>query len=874
MKTEKNIIKSYQPVLFQQASVEAIAKHFRDHDRALCADEAGLGKTIIARGVIEQMAREKAEGQVESYRTQLTRWWELFCEKETIYNTSSGIENNKRKALTEFVKDVTGADYDIGGGKKWANSQNANLTVQECVQNSIDQLNAQTLPDFLKRVIKLYTYGAESNKRVTWNTSLKDVSALGFRVLYVCCNLAVAEQNSRKLIPVSQCSNQGAKDKPDRLSVLWYYLENYSTPYVELYPITATLTTSDTPGNQNELNKLNELREIWKKDTNMVEAAKRNGVDLDGKIEKEKKKGTSRVDLFRRLAEMQSLMKFHPDLIIFDEFQNFTDMIHLIDMKENDFKTYLSNLPSNNAQSAQTEDDGDKQAEDDRDEQAEDDGNRKDALKRCWKIVQELMKPVEGKEPPKLLMLSATPFHAGRVKNDLNRIEYQQLVIFMAKGNPSSGWQSKTPEELEQYLYGLGIFRNERIRLMQKNNHAYHLVECDGTGLLTRAAMIGKNEGKRAVGIVKTTPELSSVDEVYKGKYSILRNSKQIPPHARYERLKDIVFAPNANDVSRTGRVREYSGSDFGQLLWIPPVTPSKPLNGIFAQYADFSKTLVFSNLRVIPLSIVQCLNRDVPVQCCNLNGIDDKIKKYLEENVFSLFPGEAKALAERFVDYLARVGGRAIGGNPSEQKVIEYIEAGCLADVMKEYAALGYDGSDLLLALDENYSKTPFFAMDSEELMKSDQTSNVRRSFNSPFYPFVLVTTSIGAEGLDYHQYCNRLVHYTKPSDVVALEQKNGRIDRYESLAQRRWWASPGNRFLLSHEFNERKNASGEMVPKWDAGEGNLHYYFLYTRYTSEENALEELFSEQKKYRRRIGVNGVVDPDSLNLCPYLRRKP
>lgn len=155
---------------------------------------------------------------------------------------------------------------------------------------------------------------------------------------------------------------------------------------------------------------------------------------------------------------------------------------------------------------------------------------------------------------------------------------------------------------------------------------------------------------------------------------------------------------------------------------------------------------------------------------------------------------------------------------------------------------------------------------------MKSDQTANVRRSFNSPFYPFVQVTTSIGTEGLDYHQYCNRLVHYTKPSGIVALEQKNGRIDRYKSLAQRRWWAPPGNRFFLSHEFSAREKASGEMVPEWDAGEGGLHYYFLYTRYTGEEDALEELFREQKKYRSCVGVNGVIEPESLNLCPYLHQ--
>ena len=40
---------------FQQASIEAIYKHYEvyNNKRALCADEAGLGKTYIARGEIE-----------------------------------------------------------------------------------------------------------------------------------------------------------------------------------------------------------------------------------------------------------------------------------------------------------------------------------------------------------------------------------------------------------------------------------------------------------------------------------------------------------------------------------------------------------------------------------------------------------------------------------------------------------------------------------------------------------------------------------------------------------------------------------------------------------------------------------------------------
>lgn len=61
-----------------------------------------------------------------------------------------------------------------------------------------------------------------------------------------------------------------------------------------------------------------------------------------------------------------------------------------------------------------------------------------------------------------------------------------------------------------------------------------------------------------------------------------------------------------------------------------------------------------------------------------------------------------------------------------------------------------------------------------------------IRHSFNSPFWPFVLTTTSIGQEGLDFHNYCRKIVHWNLPSNPVDLEQREGRINRYKCLAIR----------------------------------------------------------------------------------------
>lgn len=62
----------------------------------------------------------------------------------------------------------------------------------------------------------------------------------------------------------------------------------------------------------------------------------------------------------------------------------------------------------------------------------------------------------------------------------------------------------------------------------------------------------------------------------------------------------------------------------------------------------------------------------------------------------------------------------------------------------------------------------------------------NIRQAFNSPFRPFVLASTSIGQEGLDFHFYCKKIFHWNLPSNPIDFEQREGRIHRYQGLVIR----------------------------------------------------------------------------------------
>lgn len=74
----------------------------------------------------------------------------------------------------------------------------------------------------------------------------------------------------------------------------------------------------------------------------------------------------------------------------------------------------------------------------------------------------------------------------------------------------------------------------------------------------------------------------------------------------------------------------------------------------------------------------------------------------------------------------------------------------------------------------------------DDQKEEKAEGKDRVRQAFNSPFWPHVLVTTSVGQEGLDFHRYCRELVHWNLPVNPIDFEQREGRINRYRSLAVR----------------------------------------------------------------------------------------
>jgi hypothetical protein len=100
-----------------------------------------------------------------------------------------------------------------------------------------------------------------------------------------------------------------------------------------------------------------------------------------------------------------------------------------------------------------------------------------------------------------------------------------------------------------------------------------------------------------------------------------------------------------------------------------------------------------------------------------------------------------------------------------------------------------------------------------------------------------VLNSTSIGQEGLDFHWYCSRVVHWNIPANPIDIEQREGRVNRYKSLVVRRRVAEtikqemPSVRplqdedywqELFSHAKTTLAGQKSELAPYWHMPTGS----------------------------------------------------
>lgn len=196
----------------------------------------------------------------------------------------------------------------------------------------------------------------------------------------------------------------------------------------------------------------------------------------------------------------------------------------------------------------------------------------------------------------------------------------------------------------------------------------------------------------------------------------------------------------------------------------------------------------------------------------------------------------------------------------------------------------------------------------DSDKSDKSDKQNTgkrltyIRNRFQSPFYPFVLAASETAQEGVNLHNYCRTLVHWSVPSHLNSLVQEEGRVNRRGSWIQRKQMA-----YLLHHAkdpllkekwrdgwpavFEEGTAAAlcasnglalsphqGGLFPLWylpmpqGAEVPRLQRMLLCLPLSRETEEYEQLFRSEQAYST-FGLRA-EDAITRQLCPYLVCSP
>lgn len=152
------------------------------------------------------------------------------------------------------------------------------------------------------------------------------------------------------------------------------------------------------------------------------------------------------------------------------------------------------------------------------------------------------------------------------------------------------------------------------------------------------------------------------------------------------------------------------------------------------------------------------------------------------------------------------------------------------------------------------------------EDGEKPIRTDELRKAFNTPFWPHILATTSIGQEGLDFHVWCETLLHWDLCSNPVDMEQREGRIRRFGGLSIRRklsellWckdiqvesWTSP---WAKLERMAEKKYANDTGLSPWWVCEGaDVRCLTIDLPASMQKKRLEMLRRERLLYRLALG--------------------
>ena len=201
--------------------------------------------------------------------------------------------------------------------------------------------------------------------------------------------------------------------------------------------------------------------------------------------------------------------------------------------------------------------------------------------------------------------------------------------------------------------------------------------------------------------------------------------------------------------------------------------------------------------------------------------------------------------------------------------------ESGSAKNIIKKMQDTFISASPYRIETTETYCKKDMqayamrrnFAFDYAKVVADknlNHNGTLQQAFNSPFRPFVLSTTSVGQEGLDFHWYARKIVHWNLPSNPVDMEQREGRINRFKCLAIRRNVAHFfGNKYSWKNMFDEADRVwrlesetdYSEMVPYWCLPKEVIHNHDEELEHIERIVPLYPMSIDELRYKHLIDV-------------------
>lgn len=903
-----------QLTAYQNASAEMIAAHLCSHRKAILADEVGLGKTFVAKRVISLLAKEYYEKESTpekpfrvAYICPNLQVAEQNFPKLSIYSDSTLSDTQKEKIYDAFE----GYKETISNIKKLKNidrylNDNVFVLIRDWASGTVE------LPEHFIDHYK--TYSKKRNDINAASANMAKLNLLEALCDVFCISKKGADNYFKEFYYLSKrVFNRLKSDVHEdyRLTKQHLYsleadrrssgaimqLESLtpSTSFKtdfrsgtadERALIAATLVIGGkADDNPNIIKALLEEKGIDPHNTAFEEYKKRLNDIGEDKVKSAIKEldinGLDIPSVRQAFAAFNADKFLEYDLVIMDEFQNFKQLFDK-ETKAGEITGSILN-------------------------------------KESCKVLMLSATPFSADDIVSAeLSEECSPGKLKNVEQTDANADFFTLMEFMgADDSWKKSWtdaRSKSnTAKCERLLLEKGIFRTERalaakypgmIRIDQKCPLDFNSVITNNFLLSSESYAVrysvdtpfpgdfayGYDFAEKAEDMQNRSLTLSA--EQLRGENDIPRESLPV----RYQSLEDRLLG--SDDTSRIQQAA---------LLWIPPSgckldgTPFKGLEG-------FSKKLIFTQFQMTPKAftfllcarVKQIQTQNAAITAEGYDSCDyEKIRAVLEDLMpKSSYPMTSKALlyycTDLFVNNKAAVRLMYPKGGYIDA-VGQYCRDLCFADMISEYLQMLADekgGKDMemqvvvnrvretkpaecsLFCSDKPISPAGLYAAglypNGEKAVTNGQIRRLKDAFNSPFYPFVFTTTSIGTEGIDLHWYARHVIHWSVPAKAVDLEQREGRVLRRNchSVRLTRAYLAPKKEDCINDGWLD-SDMFDMQVNYTERGKYKVTRETFFEDGSPEQELYEQALDIVSAYHSMLGSDPNSKADPLDLSPY-----